>query len=222
MATVPIPSPEVWTAGDLIERFGPIPLARVRFRPVPGFATEKDVVEIHDHEDRLCELIDGILLEKTVGAYESYLATLIARLIGNFVTEHDLGILLGADGMIRLAPGLVRIPDVSFVSWKRLPGRRIPREPIADLVPDLAIEVISPGNTAKEIERKLTEYFDAGTPLVWYVYPMDREVRVFTSPQRGRKVQGSQTLRGGSVLPGFELPLEVLFAGPKARRTRNK
>ena len=70
------------------------------------------MIGIHDREDRLCELVDGVLLEKTVGTYESYLALLL----GNFVDENNLGIVLGADGMMRLVPGLVRIPNVSFIS----------------------------------------------------------------------------------------------------------
>ena len=114
-----------WTAADLVERFGPVLLHRVRFTPPPGSATEHDVVEIHDREDRLYELADGVLMEKTVGTYESYLAGLLVRLLGNFVVEKDLGIVLPPDGMLRLAPGLVRIPDVSFISWKRLPERKV-------------------------------------------------------------------------------------------------
>ena len=68
--------------------------------------------------------------------------------------------------MIRLAPGLIRIPDVSFISWHRLPGRTIPHEAILSTAPDLAVEVLSPGNTQREMQAKLKEYFDgmpAGT-----------------------------------------------------------
>ncbi len=117
------PAVGIWTAADLVERFGTAPLSRVRHDLAPGTASERDVVEIHDREDRLYELVDGILLEKTTGTYESYLAALMVHLLWTFVKETDLGIVLGPDGMMRLAPGLVRIPDVSFVSWKRLSGR---------------------------------------------------------------------------------------------------
>ena len=65
-----------WTAVDLVERFGAIPLSRVVQNPAPGTATEQDVIDLDEHEDRLCELIDGTLVEKTVGAYESYLGSL--------------------------------------------------------------------------------------------------------------------------------------------------
>src|SRR5688572_11268819 len=110
MATV-TESSAVWTAVRLAERFGPIPLYRIRTTPRPGEATEEDVFEIHDREDRLCELVDGILVEKTMGAYESMLAVEIARLLKNFVKPRKLGTVLGADGMLKLAPGLIRIPD---------------------------------------------------------------------------------------------------------------
>ena len=73
-----------------------------------------------------------------MGTYESYLAGLLVRILGNFVVTNDLGIVLPPDGMMRLAPGLVRVPAVSFVSWDRLPNRTIPDQAIADLVPDLA------------------------------------------------------------------------------------
>ena len=155
-----------WTAADLFHRFGAIPLHRVRHDPAPGTATEEDVVRIHDHEDRLYELVESTLLEKTVGTYESYLAAVLVRLLGAFAAENNSGIVLGADGMMRLASGLVCIPDVSFISWSRLPDRRIPGQAIADLVPDLAVEVISHGNTRKEMSRKLRKYFTAGVQLV--------------------------------------------------------
>ena len=141
------------TVSDLLHQLGDIPPKRVRLQPPPGTATEADVVAVHNREDRLCELVDGVLVEKTMGYYESYIVATLIRLLGNFVVAHDLGIVAGADGMMRLAPGLVRIPDVSFVSWEKLPGRRLPRQAIPDLVPDLAVEVLSEGNTPREMAR---------------------------------------------------------------------
>lgn len=204
----------VWTAVDLVEHFGPIPLNRVRTDPPPGSATEQDVIEIHDRENRLCELLDGTLLEKTTGSFESYLALYFGHLLTAFVHDHQLGIVLGADGMVRLARGLVRIPDVSFISWQRLPGRVFPREEIWTLAPDLAVEIISRHNTREEMERKLLDYFGTGVRLVWYVYPTTREVRVYTSPDRYVTLGNQDSLDGGDVLPGFQLPLATLFAEP--------
>src|ERR1700694_5673976 len=104
-----------WTVADLLAHFGPIAHRRMRQEPAPGSATEQDVLDIQDHEKRLYELVEGVLVEKTMGVQESYLAGFLVFLLGEFANRHDLGFILGADGMARLAPGLVRIPDVSFV-----------------------------------------------------------------------------------------------------------
>jgi Uma2 family endonuclease len=169
------------------------------------------VIEIHACEKRLCELVDGVLVEKSVGLQESYLAVLIARLIGAFVDEHNLGLVLGADGMAKLAPGLIRIPDVSFISWDHYPDKRIPALPFVPFGPNLAIEVLSPSNPAKEMSRKLVDYFEAGVSLVLYVDPVPRTVDVFTSPDRSVVLGEGDTLDGGTVLPGFALAISRLF-----------
>jgi Uma2 family endonuclease len=202
------------TVSDLLYQLGDIPASRVRLQPVPGTATEADVIAVHDQEARLCELLDGVLVEKAMGYYESYVAATLIRLLGNFVVEHDLGIVAGADGMLRLAPGLVRIPDVSFVAWAQLPGRRLPRQPVPDLVPDLVVEVLSEGNTPREMDRKLDEYFACGLRLVWLVNPEMETVVVYTSRHLSRVLDKSATLDGGEVLPGFTLPLRALFTEP--------
>ena len=204
------------TVADLLERFGPMPDGRIRTNPPPGTATEQDVIDIEARESRLCELVEGVLVEKTVGIYESHLAVRIIHLLVGFVERYPLGIVLGADGMMRLAPGLVRIPDASFVSWNQLPGRRVPRVPIADLAPDLAVEVISPSNTAREMERKLQEYLAAGVRLMWYVLPEPQEVHVYTA-ERHDVLTIDQKLSGGEVLPGFVLPLRQLFEESEER-----
>ena len=204
-----------WTAADLFRRFGPIPLRRIVMHPAPGTATEEDVTRLDDHEDRLCELVDGVLVEKAMGWYESYLAGWILTHLNNFVGPRRLGLVAGADGMYRLNPGLVRIPDVSFIPNDRLPGRRIPRDPICPIIPALAVEVLSDGNTRKEMRDKLGEYFARGVLLVWYVDPDKKTFQVFTAPDRSRLVREAQTLDGGDVLPGFSLNLRDLFAEPE-------
>jgi len=199
------------TVSDLLRQLGDIPPERVRLQPPPGTATEADVVAVHSREDRLCELVDGVLVEKTMEYYESYIAATLIRRLGNFVVAHDLGIVAGADGMMRLAPGLVRIPDVSFVSWENPSGRRLPRQAIPDLVPDLAVEVLSEGNTPREMARKLDEYFALGVHLVWLVNPMIESTEVYTSRNQSTMLDTSATLEGGVILPGFTVPLSALF-----------
>src|SRR5262245_48733495 len=154
-----------WTVADLLTRFGPIQHGRIRQVPPPGQAAEQDVLDIHDREGRLYELVDGVLVEKAMGIQESFLAAFLAGLLGEFARRNDLGFVLGADGMARLAPGLVRIPAVSFISWKRVPDKRVPRTPMLGFGPDLAVEVLSPSNTPQEMERKLNDYFRANVQV---------------------------------------------------------
>ena len=131
--------------------------------------------------------------------------------------EHDLGIVLGADATLRLAPGLARLPDVSFISRARFPGRRLPPEPIPDLAPDLAVEVLSASNTEAEMAKKLQEYFGAGCRLVWYILPDDRAIRVYTDPTTVHTLREDDVLDGGAVLRGFRLTVRDWFdrAGPR-------
>jgi Uma2 family endonuclease len=189
-----------------------VPPQRIRAVPAPGTATEKDVIELDAHEDRLYELVDGILVEKTVGLRESCLAIFLAQWLANFADLHDLGCVAGEGGMLRLLPRRVRIPDVAFFSWDRLPKREYPNEPIPDLAPDLAVEVLSEGNTKAEMDQKLKEYFFAGVRLVWYVDLEERTVTVYTAPDQFVRLTEDDTLDGGEVLPGFSLPLIQLFA----------
>jgi Uma2 family endonuclease len=214
------------TMADLLEQLGGINPKRIRMSPLPGTATEKDVIAIHDRTNRLYELIDGVLVEKIMGYPESCLTIELGWLLRNFLATHDLGILAGSDGTVRWMPGLVRIPDLSFVSWARLPNRKYPTAPIPRLAPDLAVEVLSKGNTRGEMERKLRDYFFAGVRLVWFIHPKKRSVEVFTAPDQSRLLTEEEVLDGGDVLPGLVLSLRELFArlpveGPKATGKRN-
>jgi Uma2 family endonuclease len=214
MSTVTPPTSDFlndWTAADMQAHLGGIPLKRIRMRPAPGTATEKDVLEFEAQTGRSCELIDGILVEKDMASYESMLALEIAFAIKLFLKMHDLGIVLGADGPLRILPRQVRVPDVCFISWERLPGRKLPRNPIFALAPDLAIEVLSKGNTRGEMRRKLSDYFAAGVRLVWFIDPRARTAKAYSSEKDFVEVDERGVLSGADVLPGFELPLRQLF-----------
>jgi Uma2 family endonuclease len=211
MATVTGPeTPD--TFADLYKQIGEVPLERIRMRPAPGMATEEDVVALLGAADkRLCELVDGVLVEKAMGAEESLLAGILVELLWRFVRPRKLGWVMPPDGAVRLFPKLVRIPDVSFIRRGRAPGGRFPKVPLLDLVPDLAVEVLSPGNTKAEMGRKLRDYFLAGIPVVWLINPRTRSAEVYTSPDKKKRVGIHQALRGGDILPGFSLALKELF-----------
>jgi Uma2 family endonuclease len=216
--SVPPPAPlaDMTTIGDLLKRLGNIPAERVRLHPTPGTATEKDVIKILDQENRPCELVEGSLVEKPMGYEEAELAMLIGTFLTIFVRRRRLGIVTGADGMVKLFTGLVRIPDVAFASWDRFPNRKRPKVPIPELAPDLVVEVLSKSNTKAEMNRKLGEYFAAGVRLVWMVDPRKRTVRVYTAVDQSVLIKEGQSLDGGAVLPGFVLPLDELFANDEA------
>jgi Uma2 family endonuclease len=210
------PAPSIprsnWTLADFVASLGGIPLDRIRVNPPLGTATENDVLEVERQTGLACELIDGTLVEKTMGYFESLLAVEIIHILAGFVDAHDLGIVLGEGGTLRILPHQVRVPDICFISWERFPNRKLPKEPIPDLVPDLAIEVLSAGNTEGEMRRKLHDYFTAGVKLVWYIDPQTKSAKSYTAEDRCVEVSESQSLSGGDVLPGFELSLKELFA----------
>lgn len=216
--SVPAETQPIETLADLLDRLGSIPLRRIRFHPFPGTATEKDVLIERQESRRLCELVDGVLVEKAMGFYEARLATCILRLLDEYADRYDLGFAVGADGAVRLVSGLVRVPHVSFFSWHHFPGRKLPSAPIPHLTPDLAVEVLSESNTPREMERKRREYFDAGVRRVWEIDPVGRSARLFSSPTEFQSIEEAGELVGDDVLPGFHIPLGAIFerAGERA------
>ena len=211
MSTVQ-PSKRINTLADLLEILGGIAPDRVRFHPAPGTATKRDVLEVESTENRLCELVNGVLVEKPMGYRESVLALALGSWLRAFVEKNNLGLVSGPDGMTELFPGLVRIPDVAFASWSRIPGGVVPSESIPELTPDLAVEILSQRNTPAEMERKRAEYFEAGVKLVWIADPDSRTVEVSTSQGKSTLLGAPDKLDGGNVLPGFTLPLADFFA----------
>ena len=204
--------PAVWTFEDVLRQLGDIPARRIHAVPALGLATEEDLLAAEARTGRICELIDGALVEKPVGYLESMLAAVLINAISQFLKQRNLGIVLGADGPFRILPGQVRVPDVAFVSWARFPSGKLPSQAILGMAPDLAVEVLSEGNTAREMARKLEEFFRAGTRLVWHVDGRTRTVEVYASPLARRTLAESDVLDGGDVLPGFELSVRELFA----------
>src|SRR3984885_13258781 len=182
--------PQQLTLADILRQLGGISPKRIRVRPAPGTATEDDVIKIRDRERRLFELIDGVLVEKVMGYWESVLAIELAGLLRDFLKGKKLGTLAGEAGMLRLSPGLVRIPDLSFISRARVARHRRARAPILPLAPDLAIEVLSEGNTPREMTRKVSEYFASGCRLVWLVDPRTRTVAVYNLCRQAHRRDG--------------------------------
>jgi Uma2 family endonuclease len=212
--------------GELQKRLGGIPAKRICLNPPPGTATERDLIRKHGSRRKLYELIDGTLVEKGMGHPESVLAWELGALFWTFLQQHNLGYCTTADDLVRVRPKLVRGPDVSFVSWKTRPDKVVPKEQISTQVPDLAVEILSPSNTRKEMQIKLKEYFLGGVKLVWIIDPAKRMAEVYTALDAKTVIPADGTLDGGDVLPGFTLPLAKLFekfaALPAKKPTKQK
>jgi Uma2 family endonuclease len=130
---------------EVLRAFGGIPPSRVRMDPPPGTVTTRDLLRLWKAEGRMCEPVDGTLVEKPTAFFKSNVASLIITAIQNYLVAADLGIVVGEQGMLKLVRGLVRAPDVSFVSWHQLPTRHVPDEALPSLHPDLAVEVFWQG-----------------------------------------------------------------------------
>lgn len=206
---------EPQTLSELIERLG-VPPERIRCRPAPGTATEADVLRLDDQRV-FCELIDGVLVEKVMGLMHSRFAALLMHFIYTYLEEcGEIGVIHGPDAPHRFFRDQVRYPDVSFVRYDRLPERRLPEELVASWTPNLAVEIISPGNTVREMDEKLKLYFDNGVELVWYADPELHEVRVYRSVSAVQFLGLNDELDGGTVLPGFRLSIGRWFTKARA------
>ncbi|MBN9117983.1 MAG: Uma2 family endonuclease [Planctomycetes bacterium] len=202
----------------LHERLGGVSLVRIRRNPPPGRATGEDLLRA---QKPICELIDGVLVEKAMGTLESMLGSFLNALIWEHVRSNDLGVVLGEAGYIRLGVNQVRAPDVAFVPWSEFPDGEVPEdEAFWAVAPGLIVEVLSPGNTKAEIDRKLTEFFGIGCKLAWVIDPRAKSAKVYTSAKKFKECDETGTLDGGKVLPGFKLPLADLFASTKPRKKK--
>lgn len=197
---------------ERLQDLGNIPASRVRTIPIPGTATVDDVTRLRSTEKRLYELVDGTLVEKSIGWQESILAAILLHWLHNYLDVNRIGVATGADGMTRLFGDTVRGPDVSFVAWERMPNGQIPSAPIPDMVPSFVIEVISTSNTYAEMSRKRREYFHAGVELLWMVDHRTRTVTVFRSALDATVYTEDKVLDGGKVLPGWEVNIAELFS----------
>ncbi|TWU23583.1 Uma2 family endonuclease [Bythopirellula polymerisocia] len=197
---------------ELVAHVGGVTGTRIRLKPAPGTATDQDLLLICEHEGPLCELLDGVLVEKAVGGFESYLTIYLAEILSRFARENKLGIVLGPDGMLRFSAKKIYLPDISFISWSQNPMSELQKQPIADLHPDLAVEVLSRSNTVSEMSNKRKDYFAWGVQVVWELDPPTKSMRVYTSPDKFDTIVIDGTLDGGAVLPGFKLQLAELFS----------
>jgi Uma2 family endonuclease len=215
----PAAPPDYDTVADVVRALGDVPLDRILWHPHPGTATEEDHLRLVTGEPRRrVELVDGVLVEKPMGAREAYLAFTLMGYLWTYQRTHNLGVFGAPDTNMRLRAGLVRLPDVHFTSWSNLPGNAAHLRPVVDYPPDLAVEILSESDRPGMIARKIREYFAAGTRLVWVFDPLARTVQVYADPRQPDLMtilRDTDTLTGDPVLPGFALPLADLFNDPQ-------
>ena len=213
-----------WTFDDILHRLGDVAPERIRADVWPGQATDEDCTESKDRFGCLCEMVDGVLVEKVRGWEECRLASALLHLIELYLKERPLGIVLGPDGPVRVELRVIRMPDVSFISWDRVEGDEMPGGPVMEVVPDLAVEVISRSNRPGEMQVKLREYFQRGVRLVWYIDFKMRTARAYTSAEEFTDIPATGKLDGLDVLPGFSVKLPSLYdqAFPKRPKKPRK
>ncbi len=170
-------------------------------------------------EDVLYEVVDNQVVELApMEAYEVWIATVLVARLATFTTQHQLG--RAVQEMLfdlTAATGRKRRPDVAFVSFERWPQhRRIPRTEAWEVVPNLAVEVISRADSADYFVDKIAEYFHAGVERVWVVFPSQEQVYLYDSPTSVRILTRSDELPGDPILPNFLLPLVELFEDVEA------
>jgi Uma2 family endonuclease len=173
--------------------------------------------EILSEPGGLYEVIDGRVVEKPMGVYEVWLAGEVYDLVNRHVKEHLLGRVV-QEMIFDLRPIIdrERRPGVAYISFDRwAQNRRVPKTRSWAVVPDLAVEIVSPTNTAYEVTEKLEEYFLVGIRSVWVVYPPQSMVYVYSSPTDVRVLKVGDELEGGEILPGFSLPVERIFEQPE-------
>jgi len=198
------------TFADHLVLLGGIPADRVHANPPPGSATINDWIAAVDRGD-VCELVDGTLVDRPMGFYESLLAVCIAKYISLASDNGRLGVTSGEQGFIRLGESQVRAPDVAFFLRANLPEGRLPSERVPAICPDIAVEILSSSNTMAEMAQKRKEYFQGGCRLVWMVDPGARNVAVYRSPFQAEIVGWDSYLVGDDILPEFRMLVSDLF-----------
>ncbi len=169
---------------------------------------------------RLCstgvrsELIRGVLRETTpAGEEHGWIVTNLVGEIGAFAKPRRLGRLIASDAGILLErdPDTVREPDIAFTSAERLPPGG-PNPKYAEVVPDLVVEVVSPGDSAGEVANRAAMWLGHGVRLVWIVQPSSRTIKAHRAGATARTFGEHDRLDGEDVLPGFECPVAAVFA----------
>src|SRR5262245_22197475 len=172
-------------------------------------ATVRDLLQM-PKDGHIYELVDGAILVSPAGMRHGEVAGKILAIVATFLDKHPIGKVYTPDTGISLPNGNIRCPDVMFVRNQKLPDGKSP-EGFGELVPDLAIEVLSPNDSLKEVGRKIGEFLECGVPLVWLVDPKSETVTVYRSLSDTLKFTADQTITADPVLPEFSCQVSKFF-----------
>jgi Uma2 family endonuclease len=175
--------------------------------------TADELIKLPTGMGQRYELVAGVIRTMSpAGSRHGRTAIRLGGRLAAFVEAHQLGEAFAAETGFILGrnPDTVRAPDAAFVSAARIPASGLP-DGYFPGAPDLAAEVVSPNDTASEVQAKVADYLAAGSRLVWVIYPDLRQVAVFDAARANRILSAGDQLDGGDVLPGFSLALAELF-----------
>jgi Uma2 family endonuclease len=176
--------------------------------------TVEELWELPETPGVRCELVDGEVIQVPgASVLHSLIAALVYNLLRGTVRAGKLGFAFpdGVGYLIRRHPDTLRIPDASFISWARISDRKVP-EGFWPVAPDLAVEVVSPFDRADDVHNKVHEYLEAGTQLVWVLWPRRQSVTVYDGDGLVRELASDHYLDGGTILPDFNVQVAELFA----------
>jgi Uma2 family endonuclease len=173
-------------------------------------ATEDDL-RAASRDDGKHELVDGrIIAVSPAGGRHGRVCANLVTALGSFVRDNRRGQVLDSSAGFRLPSGNVRAPDVTFVSAERLASHPL-SDDFCDAAPDLAVEVLSPGDRPRAVLDKVGEYLESGVRLVWVIDPANARAQVYRSPSAGSERSGDEALDGEDVLPGFRCRLSEIL-----------
>ena len=161
------------------------------------------------------ELVRGKIKKMTPPGFEQGVVEFrIGNLLSTFVTQHDLGYILGGEAGVFTSrnPDTIRGMDVAFISHERM--AQVKSKSYLDVAPELIVEIMSPNDSWSDINDKLAEYFAIDVQLVWIVNPARKEVHIYRALTEIEIFKAGETLSGGEMLPGLSIPVDELFTLP--------
>lgn len=183
----------------------------------PALVTAEELLDMPNSIDY--ELVDGFLVERQMGAESNAIAVELAFFIRDYFKMFGRSghIFMGETGfrIFPDRPNHIRKPDLAFVKFGRLPDDPQRPKGHVSLIPDLAMESISPGDLASEVNEKIDDYVEAGIPLIWFFDPDSKTVQVFRKDGTTQRLTEADEISGEDILPNFRCRVADIFAPPE-------